>query len=88
MAVAKAVHADSADDVEKGIAVDIGYSAARRMVDHHARHQREALQAGGDVLIFLRAQCLAFGARDRGLEGRFLIRGRGNLFSHFSFLLT
>src|SRR6516162_6361629 len=49
--MAERIDPDAPDEVEQRVSVDIGDGAPDRMVDHDARHDRVALEAGGDVLV-------------------------------------
>jgi hypothetical protein len=71
MAVAEAVYADAADNIDKGVAVDIGNCAAARLLYGNAGEQGKILQSGRQMLIFTLAQRLTRRPRndrfDRGL---------------------
>ena len=66
MAMAQAVDADSADDVDEGVAVDVRQRASSAFMNHDAGHCGELLMTGSQVFFFARAQLAAF--RDLGLR--------------------
>ena len=75
MAVAEGVYADTADNIYKGIAVDIGNRAAARLFHCDAGEQRKILQSGSQMLIFTLAQRVTKGPGMAVLIVAFCCRG-------------
>src|SRR5207253_5410280 len=70
VAMAEAVHADPADQVDISVAVDVLDHRALRAFDGDAGAEREALQAGGKMPLLVLDQAAGSRARDFGLDVR------------------
>lgn len=73
MAVTERVYADTADNVYKGVAVDIGNCAAARLFHCDAGEQSKILQSGSQMLIFTLAQAFTQRSRDGRFDCGFLL---------------
>jgi len=73
--VPESVDRDAADEVEVGVAVDVGDGAAARIGHGDPGHERIALQARCDVSILALAQRLAAWARNYADDVGLLVLG-------------
>ena len=77
--VAKRVHGNTADEIDEGIAIDVGHRAAPPLFHDDAGHHGIALQARRHVRILATAQLLALRPRHRGHQLGSLILGLGGI---------
>lgn len=68
-------HADAADEVEVGVAVDVGDGGAARVIDGDPGEETVALRPGREVLVLARPQRAAPRPGDLGDQRAVLVRG-------------
>jgi hypothetical protein len=71
--VAERTHADAADEVQQGVAIDVGDQAAGATVDGNPAHGRISLHARGNVQVLAKSQCATLWPRHCGAQVHALV---------------